>query len=323
MRSAGKCLGRIRHTQLGATSIDSGCAWRHRPIGHSSTSSSAGPRAASSDYRACADGAPAGSRPLAERAPAALARRGGGVSRIPQRRGGGGAPGAIRRLVPCGPPSARRALGRSTPPSSRGLPTQPLLALPGALTAYFAFNAGGFFPETPALVAIVLILVLVVRITTARGSVRGLQLAAGVAAAALGLYCLWTLLSATWSDAPARALIEFDRALVYLLALVLFGSMPRTADARFAGCCAASRWRSSPWRWPGSSPARCPTSFPTDPRLYEGRLGCPLTYWNALGILGALGAVLCMHLTASLREPLGRARARCGRPYPFWRPRCC
>ena len=41
----------------------------------------------------------------------------------------------------------------------------------------------------------------------------------------LALFAVWTLLSAGWSDAPARAMIEFDRALAYLLVVVLIGSL--------------------------------------------------------------------------------------------------
>ena len=178
-----------------------------------------------------------------------------------------------------------------------------LLALPGALTAYFAFNAGGFFPEAPALVAIVLTLVLVVRVTTAEDPFAGFSWPLAVASGALGLYCLWVLLSGTWSDAPARALLEFDRALVYLLALVLFGSIPRSSDslrwmvrgvalAIVAAVVAAFLTRT------------LPDVFTFHPGLDAGRLGWPLTYWNALGIFGAVGAILCLHLSASLREPL-------------------
>ena len=178
-----------------------------------------------------------------------------------------------------------------------------LLALPGALTVYFSFNHGGFFPETPAFVAIVLILVLVVRITTAEDPFAGFSWPLAVAAGALGLYCGWILLSGTWSDAPARALIEFDRALVYLLALVLFGSLPRNADSL--------RWMLRGLALgivavavAGFLTRTLPDTFPTEPRLYEGRLGFPLTYWNAMGMLTALGTVLCMHLASSLREHL-------------------
>lgn len=176
-----------------------------------------------------------------------------------------------------------------------------MLALPGALTVYFAFNAGGFFPETPAFVAIVLILVLVVRITTADDPFAGFSWPLAVAAGALALYCVWVLVSGSWSDAPGRAFIEFDRAFMYLVALILFGSLPRSS-------------RSLRWMVRGVAlgivavavagflTRTLPDVFPTDKRLYEGRLGYPLTYWNAVGMLAATGSILCLHLTASLRE---------------------
>jgi hypothetical protein len=189
-----------------------------------------------------------------------------------------------------------------------------VLALPGLLTVYFAFNAGGFFPETPAFVAVVLILILVVRVTTADDPLAGLGWPVAVAAGALALLCLWTLMSGSWSDAPARALIEFDRAFVYLLALVLFGSMPRS---------------SSSLRWmvrgvalgivavavAGVLSRTLPDVFPTEPPLFVDRLGFPLTYWNGVGILSSIGAILCLHLTSSLREPLAiRALAAASLP---------
>jgi hypothetical protein len=178
-----------------------------------------------------------------------------------------------------------------------------LLALPGALTAYFAFNAGGFFPETPAFVAIILVLVLVLRITTGENPFAGFSWPVAITAAALGVYCLWVLLSATWSDAPARALIEFDRAWLYLVALVLFGSVPRSSSALR-------------WMLRGVALAMAavlvaafltrtfPDEFTFHPGLDPTRLGWPLTYWNALGVMGGLAAVLCLHLAASLREPV-------------------
>ena len=79
----------------------------------------------------------------------------------------------------------------------------------------------------------------------------------------------WTLASATWSDAPARALSEFDRTLLYGLVLVLTGSVAarvgdlvdvaaldrggvrrdrarRAADAPAARTCSRSRAASCP-----------------------------------------------------------------------------
>lgn len=85
------------------------------------------------------------------------------------------------------------------------------MLLPGGLTVYLAFNAGGFFPGTPALVAVVLALLVTARLAVARNPLEGLSPLLGVAIAAIALYAVWTLASAFWSDAPARALIEFDR----------------------------------------------------------------------------------------------------------------
>ena len=35
----------------------------------------------------------------------------------------------------------------------------------------------------------------------------------------------------------------------------------------------------------------------------DDRLSYPLTYWNALGLLAAVGTILCFHLTCSRAEP--------------------
>ena len=177
-----------------------------------------------------------------------------------------------------------------------------LLLLPGALTVYLSFNAGGFFPNTPAFVALVLAAILALRVLFAAHPWEGFTPGLVVAAGALGLLGAWTLLSAVWSNAPGRALIEFDRVLLYLLALLLFGSMAR---------------RSSDLRWmirglalgffvvalAGLVTRVLPDVWTISPNVANDRLSYPLTYWNALGLMAALGAVLCFHLTSSLREP--------------------
>jgi hypothetical protein len=50
---------------------------------------------------------------------------------------------------------ARTRVGRLDSISASSLATGALLLLPGALVVYLGFNAGGFFPNTPALVTIV------------------------------------------------------------------------------------------------------------------------------------------------------------------------
>src|SRR5437870_4888761 len=88
-----------------------------------------------------------------------------------------------------------------------------LCALPGALTLYFAFDGGGYFPAQPGLVAVFLALVLVAWTTLVEHPYAGMSPLLGLAAGALALYALWTLASGSWSHAPGRALVEFDRAL--------------------------------------------------------------------------------------------------------------
>ncbi|HEV2057800.1 MAG TPA: O-antigen ligase family protein, partial [Solirubrobacteraceae bacterium] len=176
-----------------------------------------------------------------------------------------------------------------------------LLGLPGALVVYFSFSAGGFFPDAPAFVALVLLAALVLRATLAEDPFGGFSRPLAIATTAMALYTGWTLLSGLWSDAPGRALIEGNRALVYLLALVLLGSLPRTTS-RLA------------WMLRGVAAAMVlvsvaalvsrllPDILATDPNIANDRLSYPLTYWNALGILGSLALILCLWLTTSLRE---------------------
>jgi O-antigen ligase len=188
-------------------------------------------------------------------------------------------------------------------PVRRWLELAPML-VPGALTVYLSFNAGGFFPGAPALVAVALALGIVLRLALAPDPFEGLSPLLGAAVAALCLYAVWTLVSAFWSDSPARSLIEFDRALLYLLALVLFGSLRRRpgglsvlvwglAAAAFVVSLAAFVSRA------------LPELFSVGPGLEVERLSFPLTYWNALGVLAAIGLVLCLALTTRDRERPG------------------
>ncbi|HEX2160763.1 MAG TPA: O-antigen ligase family protein, partial [Thermoleophilaceae bacterium] len=141
------------------------------------------------------------------------------------------------------------------------------------------------------------------RITLADHPFEGLGGGLAVAAGALGLFCAWILLSTAWSDAPARGLIDFDRALLYWLALVLLGSVrwdgPRVAWAvrgvavAIVGVCAVALLT-----------RLFPDAIDVAAAVAKDRLSYPLTYWNALGLMAAIGIVLCLHFTASEREPL-------------------
>lgn len=176
-----------------------------------------------------------------------------------------------------------------------------LMLLPGALIVFTGFNAGGYFPATPAILAIVLAQILLVRIVQARHPFEGLTLSTLVVLGALAAYALMTLLSTLWSHASARALIEFDRAWMYLLVLLLLGSVRATTEnlrwlvrgLLFGSCvvCLA-----------GLTNRVLPAVWPTAPDVSNQRLSYPVTYWNTLGLLAALGIVLAFHLSCTLSE---------------------
>ena len=172
-----------------------------------------------------------------------------------------------------------------------------------AVTVYLSFNAGGFFVSPPALVAIVLVLCLLVRFTVAARPLAGIGPAAAVAIAGMALYSVWTLASALWSHSPSRALIEFDRAMLYTVALTLASSFPARPGrqrALLAGlttaivvvATVAIVTRIEPRVWPLA------------PDYSPDRLSYPLTYWNALGLLVAVGIIGSLQFATSARERL-------------------
>jgi O-antigen ligase len=176
-----------------------------------------------------------------------------------------------------------------------------LMLLPGGLIVFTGFNAGGYFPATPAIVAVVLTQILLVRIVRSPRPFAGLAPVTLVAIVALGLYTLLTFASMLWSHAAGRALIEGDRAWLYLLVLLLFGTVRASArDLRWlirglllgaSAVCLA-----------GLTSRVLPNVWHTAPDVANQRLSYPVTYWNTLGLLAALGSVLALHLACTLGE---------------------
>ena len=193
------------------------------------------------------------------------------------------------------PREGRRASGRAV-----GIAL--LIGLLGVLTAYLGFEQGGFFAGATGAAAFLVAIALVLRITLADDPLAGFGAGAVLAGAALAGLAIWTLLSQSWSDAPARALLEFNRVLLYLMVLVVMATVPRTPRRLSAGL----------WAFAAAATAICLAalasrvmpdlvSAPLD--IQSDRLSWPLTYWNALGLLATLAIVACTHLASSEREP--------------------
>jgi O-Antigen ligase len=185
---------------------------------------------------------------------------------------------------------------------------------PAAATIYFSFNAGGFFAGSPALVAAVLGVVLALRVMVANRPFAGVGPWLGVAIGGLALFAVWALASNWWSHAPARAMVGFDRALLYCLAMVLFGSFGR--DSR------SLRWAVTVFTGAVVAVASAalitrilPDVWSAHSSVQGHRLSYPLTYWNALGIQTAVGIILCVHLSSDReRSPVERLLAAAALP---------
>src|SRR3954451_14821217 len=74
------------------------------------------------------------------------------------------------------------------------------LPLAGVVTAFLTFRAGGLFPDMTAVVALLLAIALVLRITLAADPFGGWSRFGAVAAFAAAGFASWTLISASWSD---------------------------------------------------------------------------------------------------------------------------
>jgi hypothetical protein len=171
-------------------------------------------------------------------------------------------------------------------------------AVPGVLLVCVpGFAAGGYFPGTAALLAAVLLACLAAWFAFAPQPAATLSGGLGLAAGALTIYCALALLSTLWSDAPLRGVLEFDRGLLYLAALLVGGFVaPSPARMRWvlraialggvAICVAALASRTFP------------DIFTTAPGVDNSRLSFPLTYWNNLGYLAAITLICCTAIAA-------------------------
>lgn len=181
--------------------------------------------------------------------------------------------------------------------------TSPGLAvLLAALTLFLAFQAGGYFPGSTGLMAVVFSVLLVLRFSLAERPLAGSSRQLAVAAGALALLVVWQILSMAWSGAPGRALLEADRTLLYLFILLAFGSFTRSqtrlpwlvrglALTLFVLCTVSL----ATWFFPDQ--------LPVSSSLAENRLSFPVTYWNTLGLLAAVGVILSFHLAVGDNEP--------------------
>ena len=173
-----------------------------------------------------------------------------------------------------------------------------------AVGTVLAFFSGGFFDE-PRLVAAVgaWLLVAVAAVAAERPLPRSLpgRLALGGLA---GLTAL-TIASIAWAPLAGPALDDAQRVLLYLgffVAGVAFLRADRVIEPALAGGALLVVLY-------GMSERFLPGLVDLDQsQTAGGRLEQPITYWNAMGAVAAMGLVLCTRMAADERRPL-RLRA--------------
>jgi O-antigen ligase len=173
-----------------------------------------------------------------------------------------------------------------------------LLAGPTVL----AFFSGGFFTEAQVWAGLVAWL-LVAAALVLRAGPGPLSRAAWVAIAGVGLLALWTLGSMAWAPIVGSAyhagqLVVLYTGIVVAACLLLASPAVRAwvEPALALGVLVVIGYGISERLLPGVLHLSHSVSA-------EGRLEQPLTYWNAMGELAAIGFVLCAALAGSPHRP--------------------
>ncbi len=176
--------------------------------------------------------------------------------------------------------------------------------------AFVAFANGGYFPTAwgwGSLAALTLIAGYLVVGEATRPSRLALASLAGLAA-----FGAWTWLGLMWSEETGRSLLEGQRVLLYVGAL--------------AALVLVVRRQTVPWVLAATLVAvSIASAYGLATRLFPERLGVydpiagyrleePLTYWNALGIFAAMGALLALGFAARGRALAGRMLASASLP---------
>ena len=195
---------------------------------------------------------------------------------------------------------------------TRAWPALPAIAVLVFLLLRLAFDQSGYFPAaftSAGAIAFIALALLVVYPARARLSTPAL-----VAIGALAAFACWTGLSRAWSVVPDVPLLDMQRAMLYV---ALFGLALLAADSGrnarllvwcvlgvivvIAGAGLLSRLQ------PGLVSS---TGDVLTRSIY--RLDHPFGYWNALGALASIGAVLAVGLAADARSNLVLRAAAAG-----------
>jgi O-Antigen ligase/Tetratricopeptide repeat len=170
---------------------------------------------------------------------------------------------------------------------------------------WLAFTDGGYFPVMWGWVALAFLWIAVL-VLLLRDHLR-LSRMEWAALISFGTFIGWISLSAIWSSNPAQTVLEMERAVLYLAAIVTVllvarrGAVPELLGGIATGITVASGF--------GLAVRLFPDRIGDYDPLELYRLSRPLGYSNALGIFAAIGALLMLGFAARARHPARRALA--------------
>lgn len=187
-------------------------------------------------------------------------------------------------------------------------------AAPGLLAAAvltpLAAGNGGYFPPAWGWSAAALLWAAAIA-ALVRQDVE-ITAAEAVTVSAYGLLTVWMLISATWSGDTTAAVLEAERTLVYVAGLVALVLVSRRGaiGSLLAGALVAVTVATAY----GLIGRLFPSVHAVGGIADTGRLAEPVGYWNGLGILAAMGAIIALGLAAHARTVTGRILAACTLP---------
>lgn len=175
----------------------------------------------------------------------------------------------------------------------------------GIATGGLAADRGGFFPTTWGWAAVPLCWVIVMALFV-RDRITLSRLELAFAGLLFSIPC-WYGLSALWSRNVPQTVLEVERALVYPSGVMAVLLVTRRNTARrllvgiLIGITAVC--------WYALAQRLFPTETPVFDAISTYRLTGPVTYWNALGIYAAVGALVALGLSTTGRSYWARALA--------------